>query len=68
MPAATASHPCSNEVYYSNRAAAHTSLKQYAAAVRDAREVVRLKPRWAKGYARLGAAHLGLEEYSEVRR
>ncbi|GAB4818886.1 hypothetical protein N2152v2_005932 [Parachlorella kessleri] len=56
-----------NEVYYSNRAAALTSLQRYAEAVRDAKRVVELKPRWAKGYARLGAAHFGLEEYSEAR-
>ena len=53
-------------MYYSNRAAALTSLKRFGEAVRDAKRVVELKPRWAKGYARLGAAHFGLEEYSEV--
>ena len=53
-------------MYYSNRAAALTSLKRFGEAVRDAKQVVKLKPRWAKGYVRLGAAHFGLEEYAEV--
>ncbi len=57
---------CSNEVYYSNRAAAYTALKQYRWAMRDAKKVIALKPKWVKGWARLGAAHMGLDEFSEV--
>ncbi len=56
----------SNEIYYSNRAAAHTALKNYRGALSDGKEVVRLKPRWAKGWARIAAAHFGLEEFQEV--
>ncbi len=56
------------EVYFSNRAAALTALKRYAEALEDAHAVVRLKPNWAKGWARLGAAHVGLEQHGEVRR
>jgi tetratricopeptide (TPR) repeat protein len=55
-----------NEIYYSNRAAALTALKRYAEALEDAKSVVRLKPNWAKGWARAGAAHFGLEEWAEV--
>ena len=55
------------EVYHSNRAAALTALRRYAEALEDARAVVRLKPGWAKGWARMGAAHAGLEQHGEVR-
>jgi stress-induced-phosphoprotein 1 len=56
----------SNEVYYSNRAAAYTALKKYTEAIADSKEVVRLKPGWPRGWARLGAAYFGLKLYSEV--
>ena len=56
-----------NEVYFSNRAAAHMGLKQYAEAAQDAKSVAQLKPSWAKGWARLGAALAGLEDFSGVR-
>ena len=56
----------SNEIYYSNRAAAHTALKNFRGALSDGKEVVRLKPRWAKGWARIAAAHFGSEEFQEV--
>ena len=56
------------EVYYSNRSAALLALKRFHEALADARAVVRLKPKWAKGWARLGAAHMGLEDFGEVGR
>ncbi|KAK9830514.1 hypothetical protein WJX72_012158 [[Myrmecia] bisecta] len=56
-----------NEVYYSNRSAAYAALKQFRWAVRDAKKVIELKPTWVKGWARLGAAHMGLEDFSEAR-
>lgn len=49
-----------NHVLYSNRSAAYASLHRYAEALADAEKTVELKPDWAKGYSRLGAAHLGL--------
>ena len=55
-----------NEVYYSNRAAAYISLKQYTKAIQDARRVIAIRPKWAKGHARLAAAHFALQDYSEV--
>ena len=58
----------SNEIYYSNRAAAHIALKNFRGALSDGKEVLRLKPRWAKGWARIAAAHFGLEEFQEVSR
>jgi stress-induced-phosphoprotein 1 len=49
-----------NHVLYSNRSAALASLHRYSDALADAHKTVELKPDWAKGYSRLGAAHLGL--------
>lgn len=56
----------SNHIYWSNRAAARTGLKQYQGAVKDAARCTELAPRWAKGWSRLGAAYFGLEDYSQV--
>lgn len=55
-----------NEVYFSNRAAAHMGLKQYSEAAQDAKSVIQLKPKWVKGWGRLGAALSGLEDFSGV--
>ena len=56
----------SNAIYFSNRAAAHTALKNFSGALSDGKEVVRLRPQWAKGWARIAAAQFGLEEFQEV--
>ena len=55
-----------NAIYHSNRAAAHTALKNFDGALSDGKEVVRLRPQWAKGWARIAAAQFGLEEFQEV--
>ena len=59
--------PLRNEIYHSNRSAACAALKRWDEALRDGRRAVQLKPGWAKGHARLGAAFLGMELWSEVR-
>ncbi|ORZ41741.1 stress-induced protein sti1-like protein [Catenaria anguillulae PL171] len=56
--AAIAKDP-SNHVLYSNRSASYASLKQFDLARADAEKTVTIKPDWAKGYSRLGAAHHG---------
>lgn len=56
-----------NEVYFSNRSAAFSQLKDYEPAIRDAKSAIRLKPEWVKGWARLACAHYGLEEFSEAK-
>lgn len=55
-----------NHVLYSNRSASYASLGQYGKALEDAKQCVSLKPDWAKGYSRLGAAHHGLRDYEEA--
>lgn len=49
-----------NHILYSNRSAAHASKKDYKAALQDAEKVTEIKPDWAKGWGRKGAAMHGL--------
>ena len=56
----------SNHVLYSNRSASFTSLGAYEKAFDDARKCVELKPDWAKGYSRLGAALQGMGKFDEA--
>jgi small glutamine-rich tetratricopeptide repeat-containing protein alpha len=43
-----------NPVYYSNRAAAHTSKNDHLAAVHDAEKAIEVDPSFVKAYSRLG--------------
>lgn len=56
----------SNHVLYSNRSAAHASLSAFTPALEDAQKTVELKPDWAKGYSRLGAAYYGLQQWDDA--
>jgi stress-induced-phosphoprotein 1 len=56
----------SQHVLYSNRSACHAAMKEYAEALEDAQECVRLAPTWAKGYVRWGAALFGLGKHQEA--
>lgn len=49
-----------NVVYYSNRAAAYTSLQQLEKAVADAEKAIELDPGFTKAYSRLGLAQYNL--------
>ncbi|XDT03265.1 TPR repeat region circular profile [Nakaseomyces glabratus] len=62
-----------NAIYYANRAAAHSSLKQYDEAVVDAEKAIEIDPAYSKGYSRLGFAKYAqnkpeeaLEAYKKV--
>jgi small glutamine-rich tetratricopeptide repeat-containing protein alpha len=44
----------SNPVYYSNRAAAHSSKSDHLTAAVDAEKAIELDPKFVKGYSRLG--------------
>lgn len=46
----------SNHVLYSNRSGAYASLRSYELALQDAKKTTELKPDWAKGWGRQGAA------------
>jgi tetratricopeptide (TPR) repeat protein len=53
--------PC--RAAYSNRAACHTQLGAFAAAIEDAKRCIALEPEWVKGYSRKGRVELLPEEY-----
>jgi len=50
-----------DHLVFSNRSAAYGSQQMFAEALTDAQKCTKLRPEWAKGYARLGYAyyHLG---------
>jgi stress-induced-phosphoprotein 1 len=50
----------SNHVLYSNRSGAYASLKNFDKALEDANKTTELKPEWAKGWGRKGAALHGV--------
>lgn len=54
----------SNPVYFSNRAAAHSSKTDHLSAVADAKQAIELDPKFVRGYSRLGHAHYCIGDYS----
>jgi len=52
-----------NEVLYSNRSGAYAKLSNYKNALLDANKCIDLKPAWAKGHSRRGAAYQGLRSF-----
>jgi stress-induced-phosphoprotein 1 len=57
--------PC--HASYSNRAACHTHLGAYAAAIEFAERCIALEPAWSKGYSRKGHVELLAEQYAKAR-
>ena len=55
-----------SHVYYSNRAAALLSQKEFQKAIWDSERALRLKPNYAKAHARLGLAHFLLGDYKQA--
>ncbi|KAG5651562.1 hypothetical protein H0H81_008240 [Sphagnurus paluster] len=53
----------SNPVYYSNRAAAHSSKGDHLAAVGDAEKAISVDPKFVKAYHRLGHAQYSLGDF-----
>lgn len=56
-----------NHILYSNRSACYASEKDYADALKDATKCTELKPDWAKGWSRKGAALHGLGDLDAAR-
>lgn len=52
-----------NHILYSNRSAAYCADEKYAKALEDANKTTELKPDWAKGWSRKGAALHGKGDY-----
>jgi len=53
-----------SHVLFSNRSATYTLQKKYSKAIFDAKRCIAIKPKWAKGYVRLGTALLRAKDYS----
>lgn len=56
----------SQHVFFSNRSAAYLSCDEADKALEDAEACVKIKPDWAKGYCRRGAAYHKLKKYPEA--
>jgi pSer/pThr/pTyr-binding forkhead associated (FHA) protein len=56
-----------SHLLYSNRAAAYACLGEFRSSLLDAERTVALKPDWAKGHVRLGAALFHLGRFAEAR-
>ncbi|KTW26783.1 hypothetical protein T552_02784 [Pneumocystis carinii B80] len=56
-----------NHLLYSNRSACYASLKDFDKALEDAVKCIEIKPEWAKGWSRKGAALHGKGEYEEAK-
>jgi len=55
-----------NAIYYANRAAAYTSLRDHESAIEDCRKAVAIDPTYSKAYSRLGLAFFSLGKYHEA--
>ncbi|TRM65670.1 hypothetical protein BD626DRAFT_535225 [Schizophyllum amplum] len=56
----------SNPVYYSNRAAAHSSKQDHLSAVGDAEMAISVDPNFTKAYHRLGHAQFCLGDFAQA--
>ena len=61
-------YDATQHIIWSNRSAAHASMKNYEMALKDADEAVRLVPNWPKGHTRRGAALMGMTLFEEARK
>ncbi|CAI2189187.1 11738_t:CDS:2 [Funneliformis geosporum] len=51
---------------FSNRSASYYQCKKWAEAVKDADQVIRMRPEWPKGYFRKAEANIQLGKYDEA--
>lgn len=55
-----------NVIYYANRAAAYSSVKEYDNAIKDAEKAIEIDPAYSKGYSRLAFAKYALNKPEEA--
>jgi len=55
-----------NAIYYANRAAAYTTLRDHEAAIEDCIAAVKIDPTYSKAFSRLGLAYFSLGRYHEA--
>jgi ankyrin repeat protein len=56
-----------NHVFFSNRSACHFNMRQYVQALYDAKQCIRLNPKWPKGYFRLASTLNAMKQYDQAR-
>ena len=56
----------SNQVFYCNRAAAHSKLNNHYAAVEDCQRAIDMDPKYGKAYGRMGLAYSSIEKHKEA--
>eukprot|EP01095_Lingulamoeba_sp_RSL-Kostka_P011874 TRINITY_DN4621_c0_g1_i1.p1 TRINITY_DN4621_c0_g1~~TRINITY_DN4621_c0_g1_i1.p1 ORF type:complete len:395 (+),score=169.46 TRINITY_DN4621_c0_g1_i1:160-1344(+) len=54
-----------NAIYYSNRAAAYSHLKQYKKALEDCKKSIKIDPQYSKAWSRLGLAYYNLNDFEQ---
>lgn len=55
-----------NAVYFANRAAAHSHMRNHELAVADSKAAIAIDPKYVKAYSRLGLAYFALGKYQEA--
>jgi small glutamine-rich tetratricopeptide repeat-containing protein alpha len=55
-----------NHIYYANRAAAHTHLKDYSRAIMDCEKAISIDEKYSKAWSRLGTAHFYSNSYQRA--
>ena len=56
----------SNQVFYCNRAAAHSKMNNHYAAVEDCQRAIDMDPKYGKAYGRMGLAYSSVEKHKEA--
>ena len=56
----------SNQVFYCNRAAAHSKLNNHYAAIEDCQRAIDMDPKYGKAYGRMGLAYSSIEKHKEA--
>lgn len=55
-----------NQVFYCNRAAAHSKMNNHYAAVEDCKRAIDMDPNYSKAYGRMGLAYSSVEKHKEA--
>jgi len=56
----------SNQVFYCNRAAAHSKMNNHYAAVEDCKRAIDMDPNYGKAYGRMGLAYACVDKHKEA--
>jgi len=56
----------SNQVFYCNRAAAHSKMNNHYAAVEDCKRAIDMDPAYGKAYGRMGLAYACVDKHKEA--